>query len=174
MLVQLLKRWFDLQNRKRIMRNIYTNTGLAVMCIAILSTQLNAQQRTITGTVTDGETEEVLPGVNVLVIGTSTGAVTNVDGQYKLEVSTEADSLLFSFIGYESQSVAIQGQSAIDVALIPQTYQGDELVVVGYGTQARETVTSSIASVDMEEVEGTPFGHPAKALQGKVAGAAVR
>lgn len=146
--------------------NRYTKVGLTVILLAFLSTSLHAQEQTITGTVIDGNTQEPLPGVNIAIQGTSTGTATGADGQYKLEVPAEADSLLFSFIGYESQAIAIQGRSTINVELIPQTYQGDELVVVGYGEQSSKTLTSSISSVSGEDIAKVPAANVGNTLFG--------
>lgn len=174
MLLQLFRYWMEKQPKKGVFMKLSAGIGAAAILLMIFNNPLYAQQQTITGTVTDGNTQEPLPGVNIAVQGTTAGTATGADGQYELEVPAGADSLTFSFIGFESQVIPIQGRSTIDVTLIPQTYEGDELVVVGYGEQSRETISSSISRVKMEDIEEVPFMNPAKSLQGKVAGATVR
>ena len=111
-----------------------------------------AQEKTIQGTVTDASNNVTLPGVTVIVVGTTNGAVTDIDGKYILTVPGNAAELQFSFIGMQTQIVSISGRSVIDVTLSPETQLIDELVVVGYGTQQKETVVGSIAQTKGEEL----------------------
>ncbi|MDX1636394.1 MAG: TonB-dependent receptor [Balneolaceae bacterium] len=143
----------------------------------ILSTQAFAitddndrTMETISGTVTDQTDGTTLPGVNILVKGTTMGTTTNAEGNYSLNVSSLSDTLVFSFIGYQSREVPIQGRTTIDVALTPRTLVGEELVVVGYGTQSREELTGSVSSVDPDDVAEVSTHNPLQALQGRVAG----
>src|SRR5699024_12380388 len=108
-------------------------------------------QQTIRGTITDASTSETLPGVNILVKGTSTGASTDANGAFELTVESLQDTLVASYIGYQTQEVPINGQTGIDIELNPESVMGEEIVVVGYGTQEREQITSYIASVRSEE-----------------------
>src|SRR5690606_14761666 len=102
------------------------------------------QTISISGRVTD-ETNTPLPGVNVLIAGTSQGTVTDVEGNYVLEVPEDAETLVFSFIGYVSQEVAINNRTEVNVSLMPDIQSLQEVVVVGYGQQRKETVTGSVA-----------------------------
>lgn len=111
-----------------------------------------------------------LPGVNVLVKGTSTGTVTDVEGNYSINVPNEDDVLVFSSIGYITQEVPVNGRTTIDIALAEDVQSLKEVVVVGYGTQSKRNVTSSIGSVSSEEIENYPVQQMGQALQGKVAG----
>ena len=105
-------------------------------------------QQQVTGKVTDYSNNEGLPGVNILVKGTSNGTVTDIDGNYSLSVSSDA-VLVFSFIGYETQEIPVGSQSNISVSLMPDLTTLSEVVVIGYGTQQRaESVTGSVASVE--------------------------
>lgn len=123
------------------------------------------------GIVVDMETKVPLPGVNILIKGTTQGTTTNKNGKYTLTVSSSTDTLIFSFIGYQTKIVPINGRTEVNIELQPQTIVGKELVVVGYGTQKREAVTGSVSSVDMEEVLGNrPVSSTAQALQGTVPG----
>ncbi len=91
----------------------------------------------VTGTVSDASSGETLPGVNIAIKGTTQGTSTDNEGNYELTVPSLQDTLVFSFIGYESQTVAINSRTTIDVSLEPSVYSGEEMVVVGYGTQRK-------------------------------------
>ncbi|MEQ9441461.1 MAG: TonB-dependent receptor [Cyclobacteriaceae bacterium] len=125
---------------------------------------------TVSGKVTDGETGEPLPGVNVIAKGTANGTITDLQGSYTLTVSDEVASLIFSSIGYLSEEVAIEGRSSIDIVLLPDIKSLEEIVVVGYGTQKRSDVTGAIGSVSSDDFEDEPVIQVGQALQGKVAG----
>ena len=140
------------------------------MCIC-LSFASFAQERSITGKVS--ENGEVLPGVNVLIEGTNTGTVTDSDGNYQISVKGDNAVLLFSFIGYFTQSIAVANRSVIDINLILDVEVLSELVVVGYGTQKRAEVTGAIASVGADEIAQVPIPSAEQALQGRAAGVTV-
>lgn len=127
-------------------------------------------QNTITGKVTAEDTGGPLPGVNIVVKGTSTGTSTDLNGEYSLDVGSSADSLVFSYIGYVTQTVAIGGQSTINLSLVPQTFTGEQLVVVGYGTQEKKSITSSVSNVEAEDFQKGQIDNPVGLIQGKVAG----
>jgi TonB-linked SusC/RagA family outer membrane protein len=135
-----------------------------------LTSSLYAQDQTVTGTVIDSQSEEVLPGVNILVKGTTIGTSTDAQGNYSLNVPSLSDTLVFSFIGYQRQEVPIQGRSEINQPLKPQAIAGEELVVVGYGTQEKGDVTASISSVTSEDIGSVPVANTAEALKGQVPG----
>ena len=128
------------------------------------------QQQRITGKVTDASNGEVLPGVNVVVRGTSIGAITNEQGIYTLDIPTQSTAIEFSFIGYNSQVVAYTGQAQVDVALVQNTTLLEEIVVVGYGTQTKRTVTGSIQTISADELKDIPVSQVTQSLQGKVTG----
>lgn len=109
------------------------------------------QQATITGKVTDSSTGEPLPGVNIVIKGTTTGTNSNTDGNYLLIADRNA-ILVFSFIGYSSQEVVVGGRSSVDVALASDVTGLEEVVVIGYGTQKKATVTGSVVSTKGEEL----------------------
>ena len=129
-----------------------------------------AIDQTITGQVTDLSTDEPLPGVNVVVKGTTIGAVTNVEGNYRLTAPDDADTLIFSSVGYESEEIAIGNQTVIDLAMAPDIQSLAEIVVVGYGEQSRQNVTGAVAEVDVETIKNTPNTNVSQALRGRVAG----
>lgn len=127
-----------------------------------------AQNLTVTGTVKDN-TGGLLPGVNIIVDGTTTGTVTDIDGKYRIEVPTDG-ALVFNFVGFEVQLVSINGQSIINVTMQPSDINLDEVVVVGYGTQRKESVTGSVTSVKGDVMREVASSNITQALQGRVAG----
>lgn len=126
-------------------------------------------QRTITGKVTDETTGDVLIGANILVVGTSTGTVTDIDGTYSLSIPEGATELEFSYTGYTNRRVAIGTANVMDIALSPGQVL-DEIVVVGYGTQKAKEVTSAVTSVKAEDFNGGNVNDPTQLIQGKIAG----
>ena len=128
------------------------------------------QNVTVKGKVTTSD-QLGLPGVTVVEQGTTNGTVTNGNGNYEITLSSADATLLFSFIGFISQEVAIAGKSTIDVLLEEDTQDIDEVVVVGYGTQKKANITGATASVKMDKVLGNrPITNTAIALQGTIPG----
>ncbi|MCW0481545.1 TonB-dependent receptor [Gaoshiqia sediminis] len=127
------------------------------------------QQQTVSGTVTDAAGLP-LPGVTVLVKGTTNGTITTFDGTYTLSGIPADATLQFSFVGMEPQEIAVSGRSQISVVLQEQTIGLEEVVAIGYGVQRREAVTGSVASVGGEELREMPSGNITQALQGRMAG----
>jgi TonB-linked SusC/RagA family outer membrane protein len=124
---------------------------------------------TITGTITDAETGEALPGANILVKGTSRGTVTDFDGKYSIEAES-GEVLVFSYTGYSAQEVTVGSQSVIDVALAGDAEMLGEVVVTGYGTQRKRDVTGAIATLDSDKIGKLPVASSVQAMQGQVAG----
>lgn len=147
--------------------------GLSLMVMAVFGFENAFAQETVTGQVTDATTGETLPSVNVVVKGTTRGTATNVDGEYSLNVTSLQDTLLFSFIGYITREVPIEGRNTINVGLEPQAIIGEELVVTGYTAQRREDITSAVSSVDMESAERQISASVLQRLDGRVAGVTV-
>lgn len=135
--------------------------------------QDNTQEHTVSGVVTDSQTGEVLPGVNISVEGTSTGTSTDADGQYSITVPSANDSLAFSFVGFQTQTVPIDGRNTIDIELVSEAIVGEDVVVVGYGEQEQQDVTGSVSSVSSEQINEVPVSDAASALQGRAAGVRV-
>jgi TonB-dependent starch-binding outer membrane protein SusC len=140
--------------------------------IMALSTGAWAQQRTIRGTVTD-DTGSPLPGVTVVVQGTTTGTVTNVDGGYQLDVPASANTLVFSYIGMLRQPVQIGNQTSINVTMQPDVIGVDEVVVVGYGTRMREELTGAVSSVSNEKLQVSTAPSVVSRMQGQVSGVTI-
>ncbi len=127
-------------------------------------------QKRITGTVKDAQTSEALPGVNVVIKGTTNGTVTNIEGGYSLEVPSDETILIFSFIGYENQEVLVNAQNVIDVLLKTEVTGLDEVVVVGYGTQKKSDLSGAVVSVSEEKLGGSIVANLDQAIQGRAAG----
>lgn len=141
---------------------------LLLLCFVF---QSRAQENSllISGTVTDQQNQP-LPGVTVVLKNTTTGTVTDIDGKFSLRAATGA-VIAFSFIGYEPREVAVNDQNTLNVVLSTTTQGLDEVVVVGYGTQSRRTVTSAITKVDGEVLKNIPISTVGEGLKGKIAGA---
>jgi TonB-dependent starch-binding outer membrane protein SusC len=116
---------------------------------------------------------EALPGVSVVVKGTTIGTATDSEGRYALNLSDEATTLVFSFIGYATEEVAINNRTVIDVTLLPDVKALSEVVVVGYGTQKRSDVTGALSSVSEKDFREQPVTRVDQALQGRVPGVQV-
>src|SRR5690625_3097150 len=127
-------------------------------------------QETISGAVTDGQSGETLPGVIILVKGTSTGASTDANGAFELTVESLQDTLVVTYIGYQRQEVPIDGRTRVDIQLSPEAIMGEEMVVVGYGEQKKSDLTGSVVSVSEEDFEQTSTGSFESLLQGRVPG----
>jgi TonB-linked SusC/RagA family outer membrane protein len=122
----------------------------------------------VTGRVTDGT--ESLPGVNVLVKGTTVGTTTDSDGKYTLDVPSGSTTLIFSFIGYVAQEVDITNRTTVDVVLVADVQQLSEVVVVGYGEQKKETVTGSVATVKGSDLVKSPALNLTNSIAGRMPG----
>ncbi|MEX2592596.1 MAG: TonB-dependent receptor [Anditalea sp.] len=132
--------------------------------------QNQVMELTINGKVTDQENGEPIPGVSILAKGTSVGTVTDIEGNYNLTVADDVNILVFSFVGFTSQEVAIQGRATIDVILEPDFQALSEVVVVGYGEKEKGELTGSIANIDGASIERTSQMNLTQALQGKIPG----
>ncbi|MCB9049810.1 MAG: TonB-dependent receptor [Lewinellaceae bacterium] len=128
----------------------------------------------VSGTVTSVTDGLPLVGASVLIKGTSTGTITDIDGGYELDVPDPNDTLVFSYVGYVNQEVPVDGRSTINVALREDATQLDEVVVIGYGTQSRKMLTSSIASVDAEEIQDLQITTLEGVMQGRAAGVSIQ
>ncbi|WP_055443932.1 SusC/RagA family TonB-linked outer membrane protein [Lacinutrix himadriensis] len=143
--------------------------ALLFMCISAF-----AQEKvTITGVVVDAEDNMPLPSVNVIIVGTSTGTSTDFDGNYQIQVK-KGEILQFSYIGYISQNVTIDGQSTIDISLAADANNLDEVVVVGYGTRKKSHLTGSISSIGGEDVAAVQATRVDEALAGKLPGVLIQ
>lgn len=143
-----------------------------LMMLLIMGEYSYSQQSTVSGTVKDGQTDETLPGVSVVVKGTSSGTVTDSDG--KFSISVDGDGILvFSFVGFSSQEVAVAGRTQLDVVLVSDITSLEEIVVIGYGEQKKSLTTGAISSVKSDELKTVSVGRIDQALQGRTAGVSI-
>lgn len=145
---------------------------LIAMLLVILTLPVALGQRTVSGTISDAETGEAIPGANVFKKGTTTGTISNLEGFYSIEVQ-QGDVLAFSFIGYITQEISITDQVSLDVLMQAEITELDEIVIIGYGKMRKSEVTGAIASVDVEEIQKMPVPSAAQAIQGRAAGVQV-
>jgi TonB-linked SusC/RagA family outer membrane protein len=140
--------------------------------LLLTSAQLLAQ-RTITGKVTSAEDQGGIPGVTVLVKGTNTGVLTDVDGTYHISVPKDAAALQFTFVGMKKQDIAIGTEATINVVMEMSALNLNEVIVIGYGTQKPEAKTGSVGVVNSEKLQNIPETSIDKMLAGKVSGVQV-
>jgi len=152
----------------RILRRI--SLSLLVVTICSLAAWAQGSGSVVSGIVRDQATQAALPGVNVLVKGTNTGTVTDVGGAYSINVQNASDVLIFSFIGYASQEVAVNGRSTVDISLAEDVQSLSEVVVVGYGVKEKRSVTSSITKLENEKLNQVPNARIENTLAGRMAG----
>lgn len=152
------------------MKKKLQQSWLLLAAFLICSGSISAQQ--ITGKVND-ESGGSLPGVNVLEKGTTNGTVSNLEGEYSIEVSGDDATLVFSFIGYSDREFPVKGMRVIDVVLVEETTALDEVVVIGYGTMRKKDLTGSVASVSAQQLKDIPLSSTASALTGRLAGVQV-
>ncbi len=138
----------------------------------ITSTNIE-QNKTITGTVVSADDNMGVPGVNVLVKGTNVGAVTDFDGNYSINVPSNSSVLVFSYLGFITQEIAVGTNTTINITLQPDLQALDEVVVVGYGTAKKETLTGAVEQVTSEVFQDRAITNTALALQGQTPGLVV-
>ncbi|HCM59273.1 MAG TPA: TonB-dependent receptor, partial [Bacteroidales bacterium] len=154
-------------------------TGFMIMMSALTvvsaatSTSLNVQQKRVTGKVTDATTGEALPGVTVVIKGTTTGVASDLDGSFTLDVPSGSAVLQFTSVGYASQEVIVGQREIINVAMQSDVTLIEELVVIGYGFKKKRDLTGSISSISASNIEDTPVKDVLSALQGRAPGVVV-
>ena len=143
---------------------------LFLSCILIVGMQIaNAQTKSISGTVTSMEDGSSIPGVSVMVKGTTLGTVTNIDGEYSLDVPSDAKTLVFSFVGMKSIEATIVG-SQVNVQMESDILGLDEVMVVAFGTAKKESLTGSAAVIGAEKIESRSVSSVAQILTGSTTG----
>lgn len=141
------------------------------MCLTIAWSEVSAQERTVTGRVTSAEDGAALPGVNVVIKGTARGTVTDVSGNYSLDVPETGGELIFSFIGLLTQEVAIGQRSSVDVQMRSDVTQLGEVVVTAVGIERQKKALGySVETVSGDQVQQVSEPDPLRALTGKVPG----
>jgi len=145
-------------------------TKCATLFVMLLFATLTyAQKVTVKGVVVDGQTQEPMIGLTIKEKGQTTGAVTNIDGQYAISVPSNA-TLVFSYMGYKTVEQAVNGRNSINIEMMPDVAQLDELIVIGYGVQKKSDVTGSISSISGKDINNIPVSSTLQALQGRAAG----
>lgn len=138
-----------------------------VLIVFFTSSSLMAQaQQELRGKVIDGNSGQSIPGVSVVLRGSQTGTVTDLDGEYSIKVSSPKDILVFSFIGYESQEVLAGSKTVLDITLQEEETLLEQVVVVGYGTQKKINVTGAVDQLSGEEIVNRPVANVMQGLQG--------
>jgi TonB-linked SusC/RagA family outer membrane protein len=144
-----------------------------VTCLLFVGFSASAQVQ-ISGKVTNAETGDVIPGVSVVVKDQTTiGTSTDMDGNYSLQVPSDAETLVFSFVGMQAAEVPIQGRTTINVELQPSIEEMEEVVVVGYGTRSKKNLTTAVSKIESQELQETSEPSIDGALQGHTAGVTV-
>lgn len=181
-----MQRQYNPMLKKLIMHSL---TGMIIPCILVtsvfasevsthesrpLATEMRQAEITVTGTVTAADDATALPGVSITIKGTSQGTTTDKDGRYSIQVPNGDAVLVFSFIGFLAQEITVDARTVIDVALTTDIQQLSEVVVVGYGTQKKETLTGAVSAVTNEEIVTTRNENVQNMLTGKVPGLRVR
>lgn len=146
--------------------------SVIVLLIGLCSTTAFGQNRTVTGKITD-DTGEGLPGVNVVLKGTSTGSVTDINGAYSIAVDGNNTTLVISAIGFATQEIAVGARSVVDVTLEVDVAELEEVVVTGYGVDQRRKTPGSVSTIKAEDLRAQPSGNVEQQLQGRVAGVTV-
>lgn len=144
--------------------------GLFVLFISLSTLSVNAQ--VITGKVSN-ENGEALFAATVVVQGTTTGTTTDANGNFRIEASSEA-VLRISYVGYETQTIPVNGQTSFNITMVEETKELEEVVVIGYGTVQKSDVTGSVSSVKADEIQAFPLLNAGQALQGRAAGVVVQ
>jgi len=150
---------------------VYAMEGTNIMLMTRTSVQ--QQGKKVTGKVTD-QTGASLPGVSVVVKGTTTGVITDNDGNYSLLNISQNATLQFSFVGMKMQEITLGGQTTVNVVLADETIGLEEVVAIGYGTIKRSSVTAAITSIAAKDIKDMPTSNAATALQGKLPGVIVQ
>lgn len=145
---------------------------LLLFCLNLVFSYSVFAQIEITGKVNDMEGEP-LPGVSIIIKGTSSGTITNTNGEYSIKVPDREATLMFSFLGFNPEEIQVGDQTTINISLVPSIEALSEIVVVGYGTMKKENLTGSVSSVNTEELQNIPASDVASLIQGRLSGVTI-
>lgn len=143
--------------------------ALCIILIGMSTGVCLAQTRTLTGTITDKADKAPLPGVTIMLKGTSTGTASDIDGKYTIQVK-DGDILIISSIGMVSQEIPIKGQQTLDIIMSADSQVLEEVVAIGYGVRKKGSITGSVSTVKSDKLENIPVASFAQALQGQAPG----
>ena len=149
--------------------NKITRTFILVFSL-IVASNANAQDRVVTGTVISSDDSSGLPGVNVLVKGTTNGAVTDFDGRYNITVANDNDVLVFSYIGFTTQEISVNGRSEVNATMAEDATNLEEVILVGYGSQLKREVTGAVQTLKADTFKDIPVSQITQKLQGQLTG----
>jgi TonB-linked SusC/RagA family outer membrane protein len=165
------------QNVEQILAKLFESSDITYRVLdnnlVVLTLKQNLQQLSIKGVITDATSGEALVGVSVVVQGTTLGTVTDANGKYSIEVPSQTAVLSFSYVGYQKQEVTVGANVTIDIKLASETQKLDEVVVVGYGTLKKTSITGAISPISAKEITQLSVASVESALQGKAAGVSV-
>lgn len=157
-----------------ILNELFDNTGIVYKVLEdnliVIAPETTLQQVKVSGKVTDSTTGEPLPGVSILVEGTTLGVATDMGGNFSIDLPSANSVLIFSYIGYNSEKVSVDGKSTLNVSLIPDVKSLDEVVVIGYGTVKKSDLTGAVATVSESTLRSSIVTNIDQALQGRIAG----
>ncbi len=148
-------------------------TVLSLLLLIGIHSNLKAQQRNVTGQITLGQSGEPIPGVNITIQGTTTGTISDITGQYSIDVAGPGSSIVFSFIGYQTQIIQVGNSNILNVILVEEAITMDELIVVGYGTQKKSDLTGAVSVIKTSNLEKVANNDISKVLQGQASGVQV-
>jgi hypothetical protein len=156
------------------MKDLYTKRLCKVFALIVLTclSEFAFAQIPISGRVT-GETGDGLPGVNVIVKGSSQGTITNVEGKYTIDVPSRSVTLVFSYVGYVTEEVAVGDRSTLGMLMTPDVTALSEIIVVGYGTSKKKDITGAISTISSEDFARVPVINPLDALAGRAPGLSI-
>jgi TonB-linked SusC/RagA family outer membrane protein len=139
----------------------------------VVITPVGLQQQKISGTVTDASTGEPMPGVNIVMEGTTSGTVSDANGNFNIDIPSSDITLVFSFVGYLSEKVSTKGQTFLNIKLSADVKALDEIIVIGYGTQKKGDITSAIASIKEKDFTIGAMRDASELVKGKIAGLSI-
>ena len=145
---------------------------MLLLVFVCLSGTALAQTITVTGTVTDQDGLPI-PQVSVVIEGTTAGVLTDIEGKYRINVSSSEVTLEFRYVGFVTQKIKVGNRTVIDIVLEPDATQLDEVVVVGYGTQRKQDVSGALSTISGEDVSNVVTGNATQALIGRAPGVRV-
>jgi TonB-linked SusC/RagA family outer membrane protein len=162
----------NLNPNQMFMKKLYRGLSLAAALMLLFTSVALAQERVVSGAVTD-ENGSSMPGVNVLLKGTSQGTATDSDGKFSISVPNDQATLVISFVGYSTTEVVVGSRTNVSIQMAPDVTTLNELVVTGYAIQEKKDVTGAIGIVKPTELTAIPSGQVSNQLQGRVAGVTV-
>ena len=155
---------------KKIFSTLKLGFFLTAFCSLLLAANVNAQQGRVTGRVVEASTGQALPGVTVQVQGTTTGAITQADGTYSVNLPAGSNTLIFSFIGFATQEVNVAGRTVVDVVMVEEVTALEDVVVTGYSVERKKDIIGSVSVVNTDDMQSMASSNALVQMQGRVSG----